>query len=465
MAARQWAAVCIALLTPIIGACATVRSYPTQDYQLQRSSAGFTYFLPMRMMRLTATRTPLRIEDLTRNKAQKESALVTARSAFDAAKGRREVAEAILAALGPNVSPDTRSEQQQALEVLRAEERVAQANITSVEVSLREVTAALDALQLGGAACSYTAKLELLPAQADPDRRFIAAIAHSPLRDDSVALAVSPSGLLTSTNVISTDRTADIIVELAGAISGMGGSRAMTRDGSPPVACATLPRQFVRIFDPLAGWSAAPNSAPATGFSLPAIDLLNGELATAKFPVRIVPDMRALIEPDVTAGNQRPRLRGTPDYRRYEGAIYYRSPVPMTFAIEQDSSVGWQPVDAAIVMLPQAGPVSYVPMNSSAFVRTVDDVRFVDGSIASWNAERPSEVLEIVRLPVRVLTAIMTVPGQIISLRVNQDTSERNLAESQRQQMQTAARMRELQACIQRAEAEDVSSLPCFQAQ
>ena len=47
-------------------------------------------------------------------------------------------------------------------------------------------------------------------------------------------------------------------------------------------------------------------------------------------------------------------------------------------------------------------------MRSSAFVKTVNDVAFDNGTIVSWHAVRPSEVAEVVRLPVRILKAVVS---------------------------------------------------------
>lgn len=448
----------------VLSGCATVRSYQVPDYQVQRSSAGMTYFLPMRMMRLTATRTPLRIDDLTRSKTQKEAGLAAATAALSEATDTRDEAAAVIAALDATASAATRATAQQALDLAEAHVRIAQTDKDDAAAALAAVVNAINSLQLGGVVCAYTAKLELLPPQADPDHRFIASPQHSPLRDDSVALSVSPAGLLSTTRAVAVDRTGDIIVEIAGAIAGMPGAGGNLRTLSSPTPCAALPRQFVRVFDPLRGWPDRRRAPNVDSFTLPAVEEVNQALANANLPFRLRPDMRALVARRTSDGPYEPRASEDFDLNPLRGAIYYRSAIPITFAIEQDTPDGWQPVDVALVTLPQAGPITFIPMNSSAFVRTVSDVQFVDGSISSWSTERPSEVLEIVRLPVKLLTAVMSVPAQLISLRVNRDSAEQQLATSQRQQMETAERMRVLQACIQRAEAEHVTSLPCFQA-
>jgi hypothetical protein len=462
----------------LLTGCATVRSRQDPTYQAHYQASGLTYFLPMRMLRFTATRMPLRLADLTRAKTQKEAELTRLREEFAAAKTARERLENRLRALPTTTTAENRARVQAELDVARADETSVKMRVEAAEVELANINVSLDALQLGGAACTYSAMLEALPAQADPDQRFVARLSHNILRDDTLKLNVGASGLLTSANIVATDRTADMIVEIAGAI---GGSRTGVRgqDDQPATgepACATLPRQFVHVFDPMRAW-VHDTTTPVNQVTLPAVDQLNIALSAAYFPFRVQIDPRALVVvgPERTEGEPRGsqrRLQGEPYFLETEGAIYYRSAVPITFTIQQrmpraanetaNAPYRWQSVDAAVVMLPQAGPVSYIPMNSSAFVRTVNDVQFSDGSITSWSAERPSEGLEVVRLPVRVLTALVSVPAQLLSIRVDVSTRERSLAEMQQQQIEQHERLRLMRECVAAAELQETSTLACF---
>jgi hypothetical protein len=114
------------------------------------------------------------------------------------------------------------------------------------------------------------------------------------------------------------------------------------------------------------------------------------------------------------------------------------------------------------MMIPQAGPVSYIPMHSSAFVKTVDDVQFQDGAIKSWSRERPSEVLEIVRLPVKVATSIISVPAQLLSVRVDYSSKAKSLADNQQAQIKSAQSMAILQACLAAAGSDQTAQLACL---
>jgi hypothetical protein len=408
------------------------------------------------MIKLTANRVPVKLDELAKKLAQGETQLAAAKTAFDAAKNKREQAEKVLAAL--DAAAPNRKELEGALATSKAEEKVAEKAFNDLTVSVKDLKEAVTLAGITGTVCSYSAKLELMPPQADPSRRFVANLAHSPLRDDTMTLKVTPAGLLTSANVVATDRTGDIIVELAGAFAGTGTPRARALVTAATDDCVSRPKQFVHIFDPMAGWKEEKPD------DLPAVIAANGALAGSKFPIRVKLDTTAMV--GVQDGAPAARLKGAPRYRRHEGALYYRTPVPITASIEQKTGAGeqgdWQPIDAAVVMLPQAGPVSYIPLNSSAFVKTVDDVQFADGAISSWSAERPSEVLEVVRLPVKILTALISVPAQLLSLRVDYSSKAKSLAESQRLEIETAEKLARLRDCVSLAEQDDRPSTDCF---
>ena len=106
--------------------------------------------------------------------------------------------------------------------------------------------------------------------------------------------------------------------------------------------------------------------------------------------------------------------------------------------------------------------MSSIPFKSSMFVKTVTDAQFADGSISSWGAERPSEALELFRLPVRMATALISVPAQLLSLKVDYSSKAKALQEAQQAEIQSAERSRLVQACVVTARAEATSPLPCF---
>ena len=330
--------------------------------------------------------------------------------------------------------------------------------VVAIALALDEVTklqeayrAAIDTLRdapATGATCVYTAKLELLAAQPDVRFRFVARLNHNWLRDDTTKLGVNEFGLLTSANAVATDRTGDILAEGAGAIAAVGGGASRPfysqRVGAPATAdCAK--GQIVLMFDP-----ASPD----------AVDRLNLEAQLANYPYRVE------VRGPVPSSAQAPAVAALADrlQRNRTGAIFYRSPVPMTLILSDKIDGDWRVTDSSIAMIPQAGPISFVPMNSSAFVKTVDDVQFADGAVTSWSTDRPSEVLEVVRLPVKIATAVIQAPAQLLSLRVDYSSKDKALVEAQQADIVARQQMLQLRQCLDKARMNGTDPAACLPA-
>lgn len=457
--------ICSVSAAMTLAGCATVRSDYNPYHTPSAQSAGLTYFLPTRMVKVVGTRAPVDAAALIKARDGKVAEGPAARTLAGELKSKRVQAEKEVAEFKPDPadpvgSAQTKAGLDEALKLAKIREAIAAKAAEDLNAAIARLTVDIAAAQSATGACVYTVKVELQAAQPDPHQRFVASLQHNPLRDDTATLKVSPAGLLSSANVVAVDRTGDIIVELAGAISALGGagsggvrSLVVVR----PVQCGSLPAQFVHIFDPFDSMTPPAGGREA---QFPALDTLNDRLMSNFIPFRVKMDARAVVQ----VANPRPFSGGASDFKAPAGALFYRSAAPVVLTIEQEVGVdSWYAVDAAIVMLPQAGPVSYIPMQSSAFVKTVDDVQFTDGMISSWSPDRPSEVVEVVRLPVKVLTAIISVPAQILSLRVDYSTKDKSLAESQLTQIKASESLRLLKSCLEDSVAAGESGVVCLQ--
>jgi hypothetical protein len=71
-----------------------------------------------------------------------------------------------------------------------------------------------------------------------------------------------------------------------------------------------------------------------------------------------------------------------PNANTWAGGLYYRSPVPIVVVVKQTRDyTAWQPIDAVVLAIPQAGPVSFIPMEANARGR-------VDRELELGTAER-----------------------------------------------------------------------------
>lgn len=457
--ARRGLAAALLSTSLLSAGCATVQSAPKATSRgLDRDAEGLTYFLPTKLAKLTVTR------ELA-EPADEAEALKAATLALKAAKADLAVKTSVAKdeqALLDQLSPDAEARPGQTATVERAVAALAlsknrlktlEANQKQADETYREA--------LRSAKCAYAGRLELLPAQADVSHRYVAQLRHNWLRDDTVKLTVTPAGLLSSSNVVAADRTGDIIVEVAGALAGLGsdGGKSLARSRTSQAASKQQPNcgepnTLVQIFDPADQSERAHVAA---------------NLANAHYPFRVGPLAEAQAElPPV--GPKAPPTRRSPTnesvaeaiLKADRGAIFYRSSVPMTLTLEHQVGDRWHVADAVLAQLPQAGPISYIPANASAFVKTVDDVVFTDGVIASWSPERPSEVLEVVRLPIKIATAMISVPAQILSLRVDYSSKAKALADQQAAEIASAKTLSKLQKCVKDAAATGADGLNCL---
>lgn len=449
--------------------CSTV---DTRAVAKDRIGEGLTYFLPKRRAKFIATRSVLDPKEIKEALAKAEKAKA---SAEETAKGKADVLKTEQA-----LFDKLKKEEQQLEESLirlgraKADSALAAEALTAISATVAGLKDQLREAQMGGGGCvyAYSAKLELLPAEADPTYRFVMAPNHQPFRDDDQKLTVQANGLLSSANVVATDRTGDILVELAGAIAGIQAKdttvMSVLNTLPPAASCDQKLKTFQYIFDPASA----------------DVGTLNARLKAAEFPFRITSDGTSIDpKPPIASEhakkgviNTDPEPRGEQDIvdefvNRHKGDIFYRTSAPVVLTVFQcvvdvkcgedpkEAPIGAQPIDAVLVLLPQAGSVSYVPMKSSAFVRTVNDVQFEEGAIKSWNATRPSEALEFVRLPVKILKSVLEVPATIFSLRIDVNSKEKALADSQRAEIEAAARLRDLKDCIATHTAQPVTEV------
>ncbi|MGQ7828944.1 hypothetical protein [Altererythrobacter sp. Z27] len=443
-------AIAMIVCVGMIGGCATVQ---TSERQLSAVEPGLTYFLPKREAKLSAERKLLNEAELTKALATKKAELEKANGEVKRIDGEVKLETRRLADAAVQANEQAKREIAARLAVLASDlgaAKQAQAKATGEVDSLEASLLALRTAPKGSCAFSYSAKLELMELSPDRDWIFIADPAHNPFRDDETKLVITMDGLLSSANVVAADRTGDIIVEAASAIASFGtaipgGIEAFGQTEEEVAEDCQRPTKFSLRFDPGKGESLA---------------WLNLELARSKYPFRVEVAGSSAAQVDSSDLSQAGQ----------QGALFYRSALPVTITLRQcrsgvacsASSSDSDPIDAALVMLPQAGPISHIPMRSSAFVKTTNDVLFENGMITSWTANRPSEVLEVVRLPVRIAKSIVSVPAEIFQLRVNLSDQQKGLAESQKAQIEAQARLLEIKTCVTTAGEDNTAALACF---
>lgn len=440
----------------VSSACTTVSSSKVDNFSASSEATGFTYFLPTKPIRFTATRSPSTDAELQKLKGERESILRGATEALKIAEVTLENAESVLAAATANGT------QGNALTQLQTAKDLAQSNRDVASDKKDEAQAKLDDVmaQIAGTVarkgCQFTAKIELMAAQADPRYRLVARMNHSGFRDDLQTFSVSSAGLLQSADVTATDRTGDILVEaasLAGRLSTFRPALAAP-DQAADAQCEKA--NFVDIIDPLQGVSW-----DGTNVKFPEVERLNMQLSLSGFPYWLRISAPSLTYSNATVSRAY-RFDSEDVIGTGSAALYYRTPAPVTLSVIFGGPQG-APIASTVANLPQAGPISSIPMRSSAFVKSQDTLAFEDGMLTSWTKDRPSEFAAAVALPGRMIGGLVGGVVQGVT-----DNGEIRNAQATDYQSELALQRAKLERdlillCVAEAQdSEDGDPLACF---
>lgn len=436
---------------------------------------GVAYFLPKQKLRITAVRTIKPLPDLA--KARKDYA--EARTKRDGADAAARASAAAAAAADAEVEALKKTTPPPSPAVIAAaEQRAAQATLDARAdaAALAAATAAFAkadaelALRLEEPHLKTVPEtkieLKILDAEPDPEALYYATPRHGITRDDTLKIVVGPNGLLASSNVVAEDRTDEIIVEAAGAAalflrgpSGVALSSARTAAPKTEKECPrenTEPLTFEIVVDPadLADTANTAGTADKADTAKAADTAKTAKAAKARLEACF--GYRITAEPAVYEKSNF-AMEARPSYPGYA----YRARIPWTITLSRyhgpdckgDENCKSDEKDfvvekAIVALLPNGGPVAYIPIKAAPFVKTVNDVTFKDGSIASWDNTRPSEALEAVRLPVKVAKQILSVPTELLQLKVDLSSKEKAIAEVQAAQIATETKLRLLQECL-----------------
>src|SRR5262249_17499160 len=87
--------------------------------------------------------------------------------------------------------------------------------------------------------------------------------------------------------------------------------------------------------------------------------------------------------------------------------------------------------DGSTVMVADPANTFVVDNSRGVFVTKRVDFAVVDGVLTGIEVDKPSEVLAVLQLPVDILKAIASIPGEILSVKVKQLSDEKGLTAAQ----------------------------------
>ncbi|MEM9169938.1 MAG: hypothetical protein AAGC56_09815 [Pseudomonadota bacterium] len=308
--------------------------------------------------------------------------------------------------------------------------------------------AAKDFAALGGATLNETAtqfvrmRVTASTPEPDPSAMFYAKPKHNWFRDDGIFVSVGANGLLQSSRVVARSQETAVISTLGATIlTGIAGEGNEDRDkdgtatAEPAPICnfkegdvataLSLPLRLDMRIDPIEWMS---HSVTATDNETEQAKAARERITAQKnaldscFSREL--SVERLFKPD---DGEKPDTLIDNDYGgyAYRPELPYRIVVSRTLPYDPDRSEALAGLaeNSAIVMLPNEAPVVHVPMRSAAFTQTETNVTFNDGIVTCLDMTRPSEGLEVVRLPLRVAGSAFAAVGQVLQFDAKQATT------------------------------------------
>ena len=253
--------------------------------------------------------------------------------------------------------------------------------------------------------CTQSAKFEILKVEPDTEHHYIAFFKHGITRDDVIDLKIK-DGLLSGAETTVTDRTLDIVLELAKSAGlGLPTIQSVPAAQPPETECAAFVRSAV--IDPTV--TEADNE-------------ISSLLAESNFLIKI------------ERPNSAASMNFTATDSKYPGLVYRRKlPYIVTICEKNGGSdnCGTEKQETQY-RLPDSNSIMVMPIKSGRFVTTKHKLEFDQGEPTQVKIEQDSEVIALVSFPLTLAKAILSVPAEILQLKFDYKSKETNLVKAQK---------------------------------
>ncbi len=236
---------------------------------------------------------------------------------------------------------------------------------------------------------------------------------HSNSADDDYDVTISTTGLIQSVNSVNTDKSLDIAlktVELVGTIA-----KAASLPGSVALAyrAAEIDEPDESLEEPIINLDAVYDYQA----------LIGGKniLENYEYKNKAALNMNLILSLTSLAGDKFPQHKQA-TYQNLSGnSFYYKGLVPHTLKLD----FGLQTYED-IVYLPDNSPVFSYDLTRGALVKKTTNLTFTDGMLTSVAIENPSELLAAVEFPLEILKAIIAVPAELLTFKVENYNAQTN---------------------------------------
>ncbi len=295
----------------------------------------------------------------------------------------------------------------------------------------------------GNPDCTYRTSLSVKPQALTPDLpyRFAAQLDHSRFRSDELTLTTTNSGLLSGAAGKAEDKTAEIILSVVNTIAARSAAgfqilgqsdSGVTIDRNVGIPCENRQVTFITDFQDFSVVSGRLQK-----------DFPNMEVRLTLNTVKGEP------QPDATTAlatfcNDASRCKvvtANKNKSSFMRGLAYRRDLTHILSLEPHDS--GNAIAQTTITLPNLSPTEFLPMPTGAFTNVSYTVAFDNGMLTSYAATRPSEALGFVKIPYDIVVALVKVPAEIFSLRVNLSTQKGALATKELELLQALDKLQE----------------------
>jgi hypothetical protein len=416
------------LLITTITLCSCT-TFPINSIRTDNSTKaqdGYSYYLPKQLIDINITGKPVIRSNIEKNLKAAKAAIASSKTEKERAKSVIKNLDKLIAGI---VSLGNSAVKQIAEKKLEAAKlKIAEDSLASSKKLASDLEAQLLLVQGDQCIRKYEVIVKQLPAFPDPEQHIVLTHLHKSTSSDDYKITTNDKGLLSTSTITRDDKTSEFIIELSGAISGVD---ALADEQESNNDC----RETYKFHTILAPENINDNTK------------LNALETQANIKISIDSFIKNTEIAEIIIPSSNENDTKEKKIAKCQG-LYYRRNLPYTLTVEKVVDEENLPIHTTVMMFPN-GPINCLPFKASRFVKTVHDVEFTNGMLTSWHLNRPSEGLELIKIPVKMAKAIVSVPAEIIQLRVNLATEESNLIESQQTQIKALEALRALQESIE----------------
>jgi hypothetical protein len=399
------------LSATILASCASTESIVVSNRaSIEKIEEGIVYSLPKQLVKVTYTRQAIDSTKAAKAKENAQEAVdTTAKAIKEKEKSEKDIIK-LIKNIDPQASNRLELEAKLNLELTKIK---AEKLILTKRLAEQKNTLSIVALEYAHSLQSekaFSEQLKITPESpiADTSHTFYAKVQHHGMYSDTLELKTK-NGLLDGAVGHSEDKTGEIVVSLAGGLSellqpsflGIGVPKVFRLAVPPFVTERCLKKEAISISQVI---------DPSNSNDL---NLLNNRLYEGCIKIEID-------QPNTSQNTALNKLTSA-------NGLIYRQPGIFTFRVKNvDDNSELQSVKLS---LSQGGQIGIISMPKGNFSKNEYDVAFNNGILSKSKVIQPSEVLGAVMILPNALREIFAIPTELIQLKVDYSSSEKELIE------------------------------------